>query len=44
MIDLILNDYSHACGEGYETAMDEGAYLGAVYESALPHLNGRVEK
>jgi len=39
MIDLILNDCSHACGEGYETAMDEGAYLGAAYESALPRLN-----
>jgi hypothetical protein len=39
MIDLMLNDCSDACGEGYETAMDEGAYLGAVYESALTRLN-----
>jgi hypothetical protein len=43
MIDLMLNDCSDVCGEGYGTAMDEGG-LGAVYESALPRLNWRVEK
>jgi len=43
MIDLMLNDCSDVCGEGYGTAMDEGG-LGPVYESALPRLNWRVEK